>query len=168
MYRYFQFRKIRKTKPKVAIHDPMATQQKIRRTRQSSSSARIGCLFAGFIHYLSLTSLSENGFRGLRFMISDSASSYARDMAGTWAAAKQTHIKTKREGSMRAGGVGGAVEVLGLWWRGTWGAHLHAGTAPWLSLFSHIGIMAKSHTSQLQPFFKVTQTFQDHHIQKNF
>lgn len=83
----------------------MATQQKIRRTRQSSS-ARIGCLFAGFIHYLSLTSLSENGFRGLRFMISDSASSYARDMAGTWAAAKQTHIKTKREGSMRAGGGG--------------------------------------------------------------
>lgn len=104
MYRYFRSRQIPKTKPKVAIHDPMATQQKIRRTRQSSSSARIGCLFAGFIHYLSLTSLSENGFRGLRFMISDSASSYARDMAGTWAAVKQTHIKTKRDGSMRVGG----------------------------------------------------------------
>lgn len=33
--------------------------------------------------YLSLTSLSKNGFLGRRFMISDSASSYASDMAGT-------------------------------------------------------------------------------------
>jgi hypothetical protein len=35
------------------------------------------------LNYLSLTSLSVNGFRGCRFMISLSASSYAREMAGT-------------------------------------------------------------------------------------
>lgn len=34
--------------------------------------------------YLSFTSLSVNGFLGWRFIISDSAASYAREMAGTF------------------------------------------------------------------------------------
>ena len=33
--------------------------------------------------YLSLTNLSKKGLRGRRFIISDSASSYAKEMAGT-------------------------------------------------------------------------------------
>lgn len=47
--------------------------------------------------YLSLTSLSLKGFLGLRFIISDSASSYASEMAGTWSRPNKYMSKTKSQ-----------------------------------------------------------------------
>lgn len=48
---------------------------------QSKTGETLG--FFGCV-YLSLTRLSEYGFRGLRFIISDSAASYASEIAGTY------------------------------------------------------------------------------------
>lgn len=44
--------------------------------------------------YLSLTSLSVKGLRGRRFIMSDSASSYAREMAGTYT--KTSYVRAGR------------------------------------------------------------------------